>query len=194
MKRLIILALLVIVSAGSYGQRKQNLIVTMKCGDQYEITNRLTKYRGSLILTEDNRKYLIGREDGKRVKLAKSDIISIQVADDEEYLSLLNLRNNRHMIGTMMASGNVNVFKAYEEEISQTGPNEPVVSIRENYFEVVPEGLVQINPKKYLKTLANSCSTLDMYLRETGKIRRNEVDVLLERVNAMCSDGIASSQ
>ncbi|MCA6075586.1 hypothetical protein [Fulvivirga sedimenti] len=193
MKRLLILAIL-LSSAFAYGQRKQEIIVTMKCGDQYEITDRLSKFKGSLVLPEDNRKYIIGRADGERVKLPKSDIVSIRIAEDEEYLSLIDLRNNRHTIGTMLASGKVNVFKSYEEEVQQTGPNTPVISIREIYFEVTPEGLVRINPKKYIKTLANSCSTLDMYLRETGKIRRNDVDVLLERVNAMCSEGLASSQ
>ena len=184
--RLMAVLLIIFISFSANAQRKQEVVVSMTDGNVHHLTFRLTKFQGIWVIADDYSKFIRGKSEGEKLRLEKSGIDKIRLENGETYVTHALSNRNRYIIGIILTEGEKLIFKSYSQETMQTGNNMPVDYIQEDYYEVTPEGLVRMNPRKYINELAESCPKLKSYIRQTGRVRWNEVDILLGELHEMC--------
>lgn len=94
-----------------HAQSTEPVTIVKSNGDTISFTTTLRNYKGNNVFPGDTKEYIKGSINDKKIKLLKSEIQSIRLADNTEYT--LEKVGWKYYIGYYITNGEINVFKTY---------------------------------------------------------------------------------
>lgn len=189
MKNLLLPALLFIVYVTN--AQEGTVELEMLNGDKRTLTTKLISFEGNTVFPDNNSSIIKGEEDGKKVKINKSEVKKIKIEYGKEYIVLKSSKNGvtSYYIGFFITKNDFKLFKSYLHDHRSYGFGQPA-SINKvttiEYYVVEDDTVRALNTKKDSEKLADNCSIFKDYLANKKKIKQDEIEEAFRFYDTKC--------